>query len=125
MLGEYPRDITEVGVVRLSEVGGDKLLNPPPVLDGAAMDAISVPPNSSHVSGHLQRCVCGKADVCPKVNSGHVWSDGKAHLDMNIIINVGVAMQPHPQNGFPCCAACIISEPLLPGNTRTSSSLQR
>ena len=44
MLGEYPRDITEVGVVRLSEVGGDKLLNPPPALDGAAMDAIGVPP---------------------------------------------------------------------------------
>ena len=57
MLGEYPCDITEVGVVRLSEVGGDKLLNPPPELDGAAMDAIGVPPNSSHVSGHLQRCV--------------------------------------------------------------------
>ena len=69
--------------------------------------------------------VCGEADVCPKVNSGHVWSDGKAHSDTNMIINVGVAMQPHPQNGFPCFAACIISELLLPGNTRTSSSLQR
>ena len=45
MLGEYPGDITEVGVVRLSEVGGDKLLNPPPLPSGVAMDAIGVPPN--------------------------------------------------------------------------------
>ena len=45
MLGEYPRDITEVGVVLLSEVGGDTLLNPPPLLDGVVMDAIGVPPN--------------------------------------------------------------------------------
>ena len=49
--------------------------------------------------------MCGEADVCPKVNSGHVGSDCKAHSDTDVIVNVGVVMQPHPQDGFSllCC----------------------
>ena len=45
--------------------------------------------------------VCGEADVCPKVNCGHVRSDSKAHSDTDVVINVGVVMQPHPQDGLP------------------------
>ena len=49
--------------------------------------------------------VCGEADVCPKVHSGHVRSDSKAHSDTDVVINVGVVMEPHPQDGLPllCC----------------------
>ena len=45
MLGEYSCDSTEEGMVLLSEVGDDTFLNPPPLLEDVAMDAIGVPPN--------------------------------------------------------------------------------
>ena len=45
MLGENPRDITEVGVVLLGEVGGDTFLNLSLLQDDVTMDAIGVPPN--------------------------------------------------------------------------------
>ena len=42
----------------------------------------------------------GEAYFGAEVNCGHVGGDCKANSDTDVVVNVGVVSQPHPQNGF-------------------------